>query len=226
MRIAVIVPTRGRPDNAQRLVNVFRDTTGGLDETHLIFGLDDDDDALDGYDDVMHDERTTFITGPRLRMAGTLNAIAREVAYDYDIIGFMGDDHCPRTKRWDTRIADAMVPGGIVYGNDLIQGAALPTEVFLDAKIVQTLGGFVPDGFIHLFLDNTWKTWGEKTGKLIYLDDVIIEHLHPLVGKAESDAGYTDVNSHAVWTADEIRYNDYVSSGELDADVQKLKAIT
>ena len=159
-------------------------------------------------------------------MAGTLNAIARDIAYDYDIIGFMGDDHKPVTKRWDERIAQAMIPGGVVYGNDLIQGEALPTEVFLDAKIVQTLGCFVPEGFIHLFLDNTWKTWGERTGKLIYLDDVIIEHLHPLVGKADSDDGYTEVNSHAVWTADEERFNQYVNSGELDYDVAALKRIT
>lgn len=221
--IAVIVPTRGRPENARRLVHAFETTVSA--PVQLILGVDEDDERQDEYLELAA-PRVEVIVGPRLRMAGTLNAIAREVAYDYDILGFMGDDHLPRTKSWDTYIDHAMIPGGVVYCNDLIQGEALPTEVFLDAKIVQTVGGFVPEGFIHLFLDNTWKTWGERTGKLIYLGNVIIEHLHPLVGKADSDDGYTEVNSHAVWSADEERFNQYVNSGELDYDVAALKRIT
>lgn len=223
MKIAVIVPTRGRPQNAERLQAAFDDTVGYDSDTHLIFGLDDDDPMLEDY---QARDLNNWDVGPRLRMAGTLNAIARRTAPECDIIGFMGDDHLPRTKGWDDRIRDAMVPGGVVYCNDLIQGANLPTEVFLDARIVREVGGFVPDGFIHLFLDNTWKTWGERAGTLRYLDDVIIEHVHPVAQKTEWDAGYVEVNSSAVWDADEKRYNEYVASGELDADVQKIKDIT
>lgn len=221
MRIAVIVPTRGRPDNALRLQEAFAATCES-DDTHLIFGLDEDDPMLDEYKSIgLHN----YDIGPRLRMAGTLNAIARRTAHEVDVVGFMGDDHLPRTKGWDTMVSDNMVTGGVLFGNDLIQGPNLPTEVFLDARIVETLGGFVPEGFIHLFLDNTWKTWGEKTGKLIYLDDMIIEHLHPLVGKADADAGYAEANAHSVWSADEARYLEYISNGELDADIEKLKAL-
>lgn len=225
MDIAVIVPTRGRPRNARRLVNYFYDKLAQAGHTHLIFGVDDDDPFKDEYLQLRLGG-VNVVVGPRLRMAGTLNAIARDVCNDYDILGFMGDDHLPRTKGWDDMVRKNMVPGGVLYGNDLIQGPNLPTEVFLDARIVRTLGGFVPDGFTHLFLDNTWKIWGEQTGKLIYLDNMVIEHMHPLVGKSESDDGYTEVNSPEVWGADEKRYNEYVHDGELDADIELLRSIS
>lgn len=223
MKIAVIVPTRGRPANAERLVDAFAQTVADPENTVLILGVDDDDPELEGYRAL--ETRVTLSQGPRLRMAGTLNEIARGIADLYDIIGFMGDDHLPVTEHWDDRIRDAMTPGGIVYGNDLIQGPLLPTEVFLDARIVRKLNGFVPTGFTHLFLDNTWKLWGEQTGKLTYLPDVIIEHMHPLVGKAPTDDGYVEVNSGATWAADETRYREYVSNGELERDLEILGSI-
>lgn len=206
-------------------MKAFAETTAQPTYTHLVFGVDEDDPESDEYRK-LRGPQVDVIVGPRLRMAGTLNGIAREYVNYAEILGFMGDDHVPRTNGWDDLVRKHMVVGGILYGNDLIQGSSLPTEVFLDALIVEKLGGFVPEGFVHLFLDNTWKTWGERTGKLIYLEGMIIEHMHPLAGKAEPDAGYTDVNSHAVWAADEIRYNEYVNDGELERDIELLRTIS
>jgi hypothetical protein len=43
----------------------------------------------------------------------------------------LGDDHRPRTKGWDRRLIDAIESlggaPGIAYGDDKLQGAALPT---------------------------------------------------------------------------------------------------
>lgn len=221
--IAVLVPSRGRPQNIARLIKGFEETAADLENTHLIVGVDDDDVTKDEYLKLAA-PFLRIIVGPRLRLAGTLNEIAVQHMDSYDILGFMGDDHLPRTKGWDDRMRADMVPMGVLYGNDLIQGPNLPTEVFLDSEIVKRLGYYVPKGFIHLFLDNTWKTWGERVGTLKYLNDVVIEHLHFINGKAEHDAGYVEVNAPEVWSADEVRYNTYVSSGELDEDIRKLRA--
>jgi hypothetical protein len=221
VKIIVIVPTRGRPQNAQRLAKAFAETVADPDNTHLVFGVDDDDPLADDYAAL----GVSYALGPRLRMAGTLNMIARESADDWDVIGFMGDDHLPRTYGWDNMVRENMKPGGVLYGNDLVQGQNLPTEVFLDARIVHEVGGFVPDGFTHLFLDNVWKMWGECAGTLRYLPDMIIQHVHPISGLVDYDEGYIEVNSVSVWNADEARFNEYVASGELDADVEKIKAI-
>lgn len=225
--ILVIVPSRGRPQNIRRLIDGFQRTKSN-DNTVLLVAVDEDDSELQGYLDLENGplpDWASIVVGKRLRLGGTLNDLAPRFTGDYDIIGFMGDDHLPQTFGWDTRVVGAMVPGGVVYGNDLLQGANLPTAVFLDAKIVETLGYFVPQGLIHLFFDNIWKDWGEGVGRLAYLDDVIIEHLHPIAGKGEFDIGYTEVNAPAVWNGDEARYYQYKASGEFEDDLEKIRAL-
>lgn len=227
----VIVPSRGRPQNIERLLNGFTNTSTGRD-TALLIAVDEDDPELEGYKK-LPEENAAFdgagfallTVGPRLRLGGTLNSLAPKFVEHYDIIGFMGDDHLPQTIGWDERIAEAMVSGGVVYGNDLFQGPNLPTAVFFDSRVIETLGYFVPTGLVHLFFDNVWKDWGEHTGKLRYLPDVIIEHIHPHAGKGEMDARYEEVNSPEMWGPDEARYNEYKASGEFAADIEKLRAL-
>ena len=222
--ILVIVPSRGRPDNIRRLIQGFHDTRElGAD---LLVAVDEDDPELENYLSIETDEPWLEIqVGPRLRLGGTLNALAPLYVDEYDIIGFMGDDHLPRTAGWDTAVSEAMTPAGVVYGNDLIQGPNLPTAVFMNSNVVRALGYYVPLGMIHLYFDNTWKDWGHATDQLHYLDHVIIQHLHPLAGTAENDERYDEVNSGETYTADGARYQDYHNNGEFAADVEKLQAI-
>jgi hypothetical protein len=110
----------------------------------------------------------------------------------------MGDDHVPRTAGWDATIVahlDDPKEPRITYGDDLLQGANLPTAVFLQSKTVRALGYMCPPGMVHLYLDNFWKTLGEHLGTLGYLPEVVIEHLHPAAGKAAMDAGYREANA-------------------------------
>jgi hypothetical protein len=78
-----------------------------------------------------------------------------------------------------------------------------------------------PPKLIHLFMDNFWMTLGLKINSLYYFDDVIIEHLHPYVGKAEMDAGYAEANSEAVGTADQKEFVRYLSE-EFEDDLKKV----
>lgn len=224
--LAVIVPTRGRPDNARRLIHLFNETCIGVAD--LILAVDPDDPELIAYRGL-----ATQIRGPvrlielhdRLRLGPTLNWISIPLVAndDYRHVGFMGDDHAPRTKGWDQYVVDALdeIELGVVYGDDLVHGEALPTAAFLTGNIIQTLGYMVPRGLTHLMLDNVWKVWGEKVHGLKYLSHVVIEHMHPLVQKAETDEVYAEVNSAAMWVHDQTRYSEYVAN-ELDDDVAKL----
>jgi len=196
---------------------------------NLIVAIDDDDPELNGYQDlfnVVHDDRYRLIVGPRLRMAGTLNTVAMSKVDEYDIIGFMGDDHRPRTPHWDATVEDVFKqwPHCVVYGNDLMQGMNLPTQVFMSSSIIKTLGYMVPPGFTHLFLDNTWKAWGQAMSRLVYLHDTVIEHMHPQAGKSEWDEGYIEVNGGEVWAADEAAFKMYVA-GSLHDDAIKLRGL-
>lgn len=215
----VIVPSRGRPENIARLRDAFDETTCA--STDLLVAVDDDDPKLDQYQKL----RNVWLhVGPRLRIGPTINNLAMSYYRYYDVVGFMGDDHLPRTGGWDYRILQALHERspGVAYGNDLVHGEAIPTAAFLTSDIIGTLGYFVPHGMIHLFFDNYWKTLGEALGSIHYLPNVIIEHLHPIAGRAEWDETYREANASEVWDADEKRYHEYVAN-ELDDAVAKLR---
>lgn len=222
--LAVIVPSRGRPGNIEQLIEAFDKTTDPK-LTHLVVAIDNDDPTAQEYIDGAYLSGCDLIIGPPSRMCPILNRVA--LGYlDHPAIGFMGDDHRPRTEGWDHRVVEALTQlrTGIVYGDDLIQGPNLPTAVFMSSSIVATLGYMVPPGLDHLFADNSWLTWGKRLNRLRYLPEIIIEHVHPLAGKAASDEGYERNNSGATWDHDQAAFDEYVKT-VLNDDLSKLAAL-
>ncbi len=221
LTIALICPSRGRPQNIARLHQALLDT-----DFHGIFvvGVDDDDT---GYleDQSPRYENTVYEVNPRLRLAGTLNKLALEYADKADIIGFVGDDHLPQGT-WEADILAAFErqPTGFVYGNDQYQRQALPTAVFVSSNIVKAIGYMCPPGFVHMYLDNVWLSLGSEAGCIQYLEDTNIEHLHPAAGKAEWDPRYEEVNSTETVHGDAALYHTWRETAFLDA-VAKIKEL-
>lgn len=213
--MAIIVPTRGRPTNIEDLIVSLKETNTDSD---LWLVLDDDDPELDHYLELEDGQlvHTIIVTREGKGMAKPLNKAAVFLAesHAYKYFAFLGDDHRPRTDKWDQFFRTALdrFHAGIVYGNDLIQGEALPTAVAMTANIVDELQGMVPPGLAHLYLDNFWLQLGKDLGSISYLGHVVIEHLHPIAGKAEWDAGYKEVNADEIYTADAKAYHEYISS--------------
>lgn len=230
--ILIVVPSRGRPAAIDELADAWRATDA---RATLCIAVDDDDERIEEYRDAYYDISDdggvdiALRTAPRPpnRLAGVINgAAAGEIARNYAAIGFMGDDHRPRTPRWDARFAECLSAGaGIVYGNDLLVGSKFPTAVVMTSDIPQAVGYMCPDGFTHLCLDLVWLDWGKGMERITYLDDVIIEHMHPAAGKAQLDAGYEYANSQQMVTADSAAYFDYRDNGRLAADIEKLRTL-
>lgn len=232
-RLLMICPSRGRPRNIEALWDAWQATTGP--EATLLVVVDEDDPELAEYqqvhqaacDSVDDDSGIRFLllVSPRLRLGGTLNVVARHQVGLVPNCGFLGDDHRPRTDGWALRLIDELerLGTGIVYGDDLIHGAALPTAAAMTTDIVQALGYMVPAGLVHMWIDNAWKAWGEGMGRLSYLPGVVIEHVHPLVGKAPTDDLYAETG--AMMGPDGERWNDYRLMGGLGVDVERLREL-
>lgn len=223
-----IIPTRGRPGNVLRQVRAWDETWDGC--AIPLYVIDDDDPELGKYESVLrslHDEHryVDYVIVPRKRLGPTLNDVAMQLVDENAVIGFMGDDHLPRTEAWDRKLLDMcqFIGMGIAYGNDKIQGGNLPTAVAMTSNIIKTLGYMVPPGLIHLFLDNFWLEIGREVG-IAYLQDVIIEHMHPVAQTAEWDATYRECNSGEQWTADEAAWKLYHRT-QFEFDVEKLRAV-
>jgi hypothetical protein len=214
----LIVPTRSRPHKAREFYEEFVEHSDP-NLTTLCFALDEDD--ADNYE--LDLPGVIYEINPRMGMNGTLNHVAVKYCDVYDFISFMGDDHRIRTVNWDREYVDAIwnVRYGVVYGNDLLQGENLPTQVMIDAEIVRVLGYMAPPALKHLYLDNFWKETGQRLGTLRYLPNVIIEHMHYFAGKSPADALYEEVNSNAMYEHDRTVFENYKAT-EFDKDLAKL----
>ena len=230
--LLVIIPTRGRPQAIPEIVAAWNETGTTAD---LLFAIDDDDPSRDAYAAAIdaarrgpHDWRLLIQRGPRLRLCGTLNQVAVKYADQYRFLAFLGDDHRPRPAAvpWDARFRECLSGGsGIVYGNDLLMGERMPTAVAMTSDIVKTLGYMAPPTLVHLCLDLVWLEWGRGMERITYLDDVVIEHMHPANGKAVLDQGYEECNSPEQVGADSAAYFDYRDDGGLEADLAKLRTL-
>lgn len=222
--LVMMVPSRGRPAAVADLLKAWRETSAGVAD--LLVVVDDDDPELPGYRQLSVDLRVHESAGTR-GIVPVLNAAAVDLAQRYRKVGFMGDDHRPRTAAWDRDVADVLddLGTGIVYGNDLLRGEALPTAVAMTSDIVRALGYMAPPSLQHLFVDNIWADWGRALDRLRYLPDVVIEHLHPAIGKGDWDDLYRELNADAAYTRDRAAYDDYHSSGWFAGDVAKLRKL-
>lgn len=231
--LTVIVPSRGRPHTVAQLAEAFADTC--TERTWLLVAVDQDDPHHDAYRDAVEEcivggFRVQLDIQPSGTMVTALNHAARTLldaphAVVPDAIGFMGDDHRPRTKGWDRAYLDALTSlPGIVYGNDRIQGARLPTQCAISTSVVHALGHMAPEALTHLYVDNYWLALGRAAGCISYLPQVTVEHLHPVAGAAEWDEGYRRVNAPAMYARDRTAYEQYVNEHLAD-EVMKLTTL-
>jgi hypothetical protein len=220
--MAIVTPSRGRPENIAEMQRALSDT---FTTSPLWVVCDDDDPTLEQYMEIA--ENLMVFPRESKGMARPLNLGVQKLLREqwFTHFAFLGDDHRPRTIRWDQMWIDILQDrGGIVYGDDLFQHENLPTAVGMEGAICAHLGGMVPTGLIHLYLDNFWKQLGEDLDRLFYLPDCIIEHMHPLIGKAEVDEGYIRVNAPEIYDADRIRFTEYMGSGEYQGLLEGLRA--
>lgn len=178
--LVMLVPTRGRPQNAVRLHRQFTaTTTHGL--TDLWFIVDDDDPKVDEYHALGLPMFTHYPDRHGHGMVAALNAFANAVKNDYPYVGFMGDDHFPETSLWDTAYVNSLKAGNFfVYGDDGIQGPVMPTQVAMTSEVPRALGYMAPRLFRHLCIDVVWKMWGDAIGRIEYLPQIKMSHLHPI----------------------------------------------
>lgn len=220
--ISLLVPSRGRPANIERLYLSARATHLAAGSFELIVRLDEDDPSLDAYPALGSIVR--YITGPRVVLSEMWNECWRQARGE--IFWHGGDDVTFESHAWDRRVAEAFPPDGIafVHGDDLGgKGDQLGTHGFLRREWTDAVGTFVPPYFASDYNDLWLNDVGQAIGRRIYLPDVITEHHHFAFGKAPLDQTHQDridrhrhTNPEATWEA---------TASERDAWADKLRAV-
>ena len=205
----MLVPSRGRPDSVSRMAAAW-EMTGGVNDADLIWLIDQDDPEWPRYTrQLSRYPWMRWVVSPTWQpMVPKLNRGAQLAVQDYDMLGFMGDDHLPRSYGWAASLAAAHVVHGpgIYYGRDGYKDITLPTWWAMSSEVVRALGRMVPGDVEHLYCDNIVLEVGKAGRCLHFLHTVFIEHMHPVAGKAEWDAGHKHVNRPEQYEKDRRAY--------------------
>ena len=219
--LAVLVPSRGRPENIRRLAKAMQATCRG--DTQLIVGLDTDDPCLDAYLE-LDDYVLINVEADLRRVVPWINRLSDLYADDYRFIGTIGDDQMPRTKGWDLRAMESLDENLFCFGDDLYPGrptGSLCCHIFMRSEVVKALGYMGPPALHHMYVDPVWLAWGEATS-IEFLDSVILEHMHYSAGKSEHDETYA--SSYGETQHDLEAFNEYMRT-DFNSDVEKLRGI-
>lgn len=208
--LVVITPSRGRPVQAARLAAAIRETT--LGRVDLMLMVDDDDPYRSAYIQLAR-AGVYVAVAERAGLVGSTNLAARGILSNSQTsptyLASLGDDHLPRTPDWDLRLIkaiEAMDGPGWAYGNDLLQGERLPTAWVQHRATVELLGWMMLPTLGHMYPDNVVYDVANPTGRLAYVPGVVIEHLHPSAGKAETDESYAESNAPGQYRTDRAAY--------------------
>lgn len=225
-KIAIIIPSRERSHKIKKLHSLWFNTLDEKISTDCIIALDEDNECTYErlpnfiYEIVKpHPENIRGVTYP-------LNQVAIKYCNEYEYIGFMGDDHIPITKNWNSLMYEVLnknKPYSMVYGNDLFHCANLPTQIIMDSLYIKYFGYMIDPLLYHLYSDNYWLYIGHYIKKIHYLEDVIIEHEHCFVNKSKIDDMYIKLNNKSCYVDSEKIFLELIKDGSiLNKQLDKL----
>ncbi|HEX7684649.1 MAG TPA: glycosyltransferase family A protein [Trinickia sp.] len=193
--VSLLLPTRGRPEQAKRLFESIAKTVSRPDRVEVVLYVDDDD--IQSHDLDSDDIAVKRIIGPPQSM-GRYNSACLAASVGR-IVALANDDMIVRTPGWDQRLlaVDAEFPDGIylAYGNDLNKKRGLSTFPILSRRTCDLLvepypaeyrGAFID---VHIF-DIFQRLHHAGYDRTRYLEDVVFEHMHFRIGKSAPDATY------------------------------------
>jgi hypothetical protein len=224
-RIAVVMPTRGRPRQAREAVeSAFQ--TRAYPDTVVVPVLDEGDSSIYSFASDRGAATSYVCAG---NMIQRTNLAAMSLLDDYDIIGWMADDNRFRTHAWDAMVDSAFDDPkiGFVNLNDLFWSEMAPNDkpcnTFIRAEIVRALGWFANPHVEHHYMDDTWRVLGLSTDSLLYLKDVICEHMHPVLGKSDWDAQYRSTETGEQLARDQGQFVRWIWN-HFKTDREKVKS--
>ena len=194
--ISILTPTRARPDNVKRLVDSAFSTARFPDQVEFLFYVDLDDDT---FPPEIESSNVRVIRGPRMWLSVLQNILYANCKGE--IVMYSGDDLVFKTQDWDLKVVTAIdkYPDklALVYPNDLAtHGESMAIHGFLHRNWIDAVGCWVAPGRGSLY--DLWHTEvARKLGRLEYLEDVHIAHVHYRqgAGLAAFDETYKYVSS-------------------------------
>lgn len=192
-RLLVRMPTRGRPKRALEVLEKYRSMAGVPIAIEVV--VDEDDSSML---DACVLQRLAALgcavtVGDHRSKVEACNG-GRE--RDWDVLVLASDDQVPVRDGYALRILEAMRHhwprfDGAIYFDDGYQGKNLCTLPIIGRRFNDKIHGFIYEpSYISLSCDCEQTELWLQMGRLVYIDEKIIEHQHPAWGHVEKDALY------------------------------------
>jgi len=216
MKILLKYPTRGRPQKAASVLQVYVNLAADPSRLGLLVSCDDDDSTMsDTVRGQLHAIASPLAfkkicVGQNRSKIAACNA-DMNIEWEWDIVVLVSDDMIPQVRGYDDAIRSHMMASfpdtdGILWINDGFQGQALNTLTIFGRRLYDSFGYLYHPSYTSLYCDTELTDLCKTTlkDKTLYIPHCIIRHEHPVAGFGKMDALYRKNN--AFWEADMRTY--------------------
>lgn len=181
-KLLSICCTFRRPDMLQDMLKTHYATRS--DDTEIIMYLHEDDPHLDKYKSYIGDHN--HIIDRHRNMQEVINHVVFDLYPGIDYYQIICDDHLYKTPCWDKILVNRFIERsngwGFCCGRDLINNDNWymfqhPSAEIWSWKMAKTLGYVYPREFEHQGFDYYAKDLGLSINGLVFVPEVVIQHL-------------------------------------------------
>ncbi len=194
VKLSLLLPTRGRPGFVAEFLQSVISSASDLQSLEVVVTIDQDDVESQGITCPPPLQMVKMVGSPG-RPMGLMNQQCYEASSGRYVM-LVNDDVLCRTEGWDALIYKTFSQFSdniaLVYGNDLDQGAHVPTFPILSREACQAMGGLCPISYWNLHIEShifdIFKQLKRlRHDRIVYLPTLVFEHLHHTLNKSEAD---------------------------------------
>ena len=199
MRISILIPTRNRSDRLLKFLASLDEYSSKKHEVEVVLGIDDDDIETQDLKLVYANIHVTKTVAPRASM-GALNTRCLHASTG-DIVMLGNDDVLVKSKDWDDILVKSVSKFEdkiyLAYPNDGMKGSRLSTFPVMSRKCIELIAHPYPECYqgacidLHIF-DIFQRLKKAGSARIIFLEEIIFEHIHFRKFPELIDSTYTE----------------------------------
>ena len=202
MNLLIKFSSRERPQQFFEVLNKAQNLRA-LTETKFLITLDTNDSTMNNKESIDILNLWGNLSYHFGESKNKVDAINRDMdnAGEWDILLLLSDDMHPTTNGYDRIIVEHFEKhfkdtDGVLWMNDGYVGKKLNTIVCIGRKYYERFNFIYNPVYKSLFCDNEFTDISVKLNKFFYLDQILIEHRHPMNIGRGSDNLYRKNDRH------------------------------
>lgn len=235
MKIAILTPSRERPDKLYRLFESVNTTITKDTQIDFIVGVDLDDPRLDEYRNMYSlmlqwawpNVRVKMIIDQRKKVSRIWNDLVKETDADWIMNG--NDDMIFNSRGWDVifkhYVDELKHPYHLFWFDDGINQDKNCAFPIVSKEWIKELGYFMSERFLYFFCE-TW-IWdiAKRCGVAHYIDKVKLLHIHFAIDETLYDRTYHENRDDNQSKRDRVTFDltDYIRETEAGYIKNKIK---